>query len=366
MSTGRAAAALLAGVLLTVACSSPGGEETSSSSETPAVTPLVEIRLEPQESGTDVLLQAVSAVDEKVVWVSGHEGTWARTLDGGRTWTAHVMPGADTLQFRDVHALDTERAWLLSAGPGELSRIYRTLDGGETWELQFLNPEPDGFYDCLEFRDARYGIAYGDAVDGELRILRTRDGGETWEYTRSSAVPRALRGEGGFAASGTCIALGPDGRAWIGTGAADTARVLTTLDEGRTWTAIAAPLPAGEAAGIFTIAFRDSLHGVILGGDLSRPDEHTDNVAATSDGGLTWEVSGRPVLTGAIYGAAYVPGGPTPTIVAVGPHGADWSSDEGLTWSSADTVSYWGLGIVSPDAGWLVGPEGRIVRISFH
>ena len=34
------------------------------------------------------------------------------------------MPGADTLQFRDVHALDADRAWLLSAGPGELSRIY--------------------------------------------------------------------------------------------------------------------------------------------------------------------------------------------------------------------------------------------------
>ena len=67
MSTGRAAAALLAGVLLTVACSSPGGDENSDSSQNPAVTPLVEIQLEQQESGTDVLLQAVSAVDEKVV-----------------------------------------------------------------------------------------------------------------------------------------------------------------------------------------------------------------------------------------------------------------------------------------------------------
>jgi photosystem II stability/assembly factor-like uncharacterized protein len=276
------------------------------------------------------------------------------------------MPGADTLQFRDVHALDADRAWLLSAGSGELSRIYRTQDGGDTWELQFLNPEPDGFYDCLEFRDAAHGIVYGDAVDGELRILRTRDGGETWEYTRSLDIPPALAGEGGFAASGTCVALGPGGRAWIGTGAADTARVLATLDDGRTWTAVPAPLPAGEAAGIFTLAFRDSLHGVILGGDLSRPEEHTDNVALTSDGGASWRLAGRPVLAGAVYGAAYVPGSPTPTLVAVGPNGADWSADEGLTWTSADTVSYWGLDIASPAAGWLVGPDGRIVRISFE
>jgi len=350
---------LLVTSLLALACGSPDVPETPP-------TPLSDIRLEPQESGTDVLLQAVSAVDENVVWASGHEGTWVRTLDGGETWVARVMPGADTLQFRDVHALDADRAWLLSAGSGELSRIYRTLDGGETWEMQFLNPEPDGFYDCLEFRDAKHGIVYGDAVDGELRILRTRDGGSTWEYTRSLDLPPALAGEGGFAASGTCVALGPGGRAWIGTGAADTARVLTTLDDGRTWTAVPAPLPAGEAAGIFTIAFRDSLNGVILGGDLSRPDEHTDNVAITSDGGVSWSLAGQPVFPGAVYGAAYVSGAPTPTLVAVGPHGADWSADEGATWSPADTAAYWGLDIASPAAGWLVGPEGRIMRISFE
>ena len=184
-----------------------------------------------------------------------------------------------------------------------------------------------------------------------------------------ASVTRPLRDTvlpAGFAASGTCVTLGPAGRAWIGTGAADTARVLVTIDEGRTWTAIPSPLPAGEAAGIFTIAFRDSLNGVILGGDLSRPDEHTDNVAATDDGGVTWHLSGRPVLAGAVYGAAYVPGAPTPTLVAVGPNGAAWSPDEGRTWSSGDTASYWGLDIAGPAAGWLVGPEGRIVRISFE
>ena len=187
MKSIRTPPALLA-ALLASACSSPDVQEAP-----PA--PLTDVRLEPQESGTEVLLQAVSAVDEDVAWVSGHGGTWARTVDGGETWTARVMPGADTLQFRDVHALDAQRAWLLSAGPGELSRIYRTRDGGETWELQFLNPEPAGFYDCIEFRDADRGLAYGDAVDGELRVLRTRDGGETWEYVRGLDMPAALPGE---------------------------------------------------------------------------------------------------------------------------------------------------------------------------
>jgi len=359
MSGRRWLAAILAASLAASGCSSSDGESDSSA-------PLREVQLVPQRSGTDVLLQAVSAVDENVAWVSGHGGTWARTLDGGRTWSAHVMPGADTLQFRDVHALGPDRAWLLSAGPGELSRIYRTEDGGQTWELQFLNPEPDGFYDCLEFRDAEQGLVYGDAVDGVLRVLGTRDGGVTWEYARSADLPAAQSGEGGFAASGTCVALGEGGRGWIGTGAADTARVLITLDGGRTWTAAPTPLPGGDAAGIFSLAFRDSLHGAILGGDLSQPDDPNHGVALTADGGRTWTLSGRPTFVGPVYGTAYVPGAPTPTLVAVGPNGAAWSADEGTTWLTADTASYWGLGIASRTAGWLVGPGGRIVRISFE
>ncbi len=350
--------------LMIVGCS-PRDDDSASGSTSRAL-PFSSARIEPQQSGTDVLLQAVSAVNDSVVWVSGHGGTWARTVDGGRTWAARVMDGADSLQFRDVHALDAERAWLLSAGPGELSRIYRTLDGGETWRLQFLNPEEDGFYDCLEFRDERRGLVYGDAVDGELRILRTADGGRTWQMSRSADVPAALAGEGGFAASGTCVTLGLGGRAWIGTGAADTARVLVSEDEGRSWTAVPAPIAGGEAAGIFTIAFRDSVHGAILGGDLGRPEEHTDNVAVTEDGGRSWQLVGRPVFAGPVYGAAYVPGAPTPTLVAVGPGGADWSSDEGRSWTVADTASYWGVGFSRSGVGWMVGPGGRIARITFE
>ena len=62
--------------------------------------------LTPQSSGTDQLLQAVSAVDDSVVWVSGHGGSYARTTDGGTTWEAGMVPDADTLQFRDVHAVE--------------------------------------------------------------------------------------------------------------------------------------------------------------------------------------------------------------------------------------------------------------------
>jgi len=322
--------------------------------------------LQSQVSGTDQLLQAVSAVNDSVVWVSGHGGTWARTTDGGATWTAATVPGADTLQFRDVHAVSATTAYLLAAGPGEMSRIYKTTDAGADWDLQFLNPDPDGFYDCLDFWDADHGAAYGDEVGGRLAILVTGDGGLTWTRVAAERMPRAQAGEGGFAASGLCLVTGPDGLGWIATGAADTARVLRTTDRGRNWTSAVTPVVAGASAGLTAVSFRDRNHGIVLGGDLGIRDDYTDNVAVSDDGGRTWVLAGRPQMKGAFYGGMYVPGVDRPWVVGVGPAGADYSTDNGRTWVALDTLDYWSLGFSSPAAGWLVGPNGRITKVKMY
>jgi photosystem II stability/assembly factor-like uncharacterized protein len=352
-------AALLAG------CASGGDPESAPvgpAGPVSVVAPGVEL----QKSGVSVLLQAVSPVDERVVWVSGHGGTWLRTLDGGVTWAGGVVPGADTLQFRDIHAHSASVAWLLSAGPADMSRVYRTDDGGENWTLQWTNEERDGFYDCLSMFDERRGLAYGDAVNGELRVLRTTDGGENWSLVSSARLPSALDGEGGFAASGTCLAIGAENVAWIGTGNAGTARVLRSADRGWSWKASETPLVAGAAAGITSVTFRDERYGLVVGGHLGKPDEHTANVGLSADGGVTWTPGGRLRMAGAAYGAAWVPGAHEPIAVAVGPGGADWSSDGGLTWTGFDDRIWWGLAFVSPDAGWIVGPDGRIGKVSFR
>lgn len=324
----------------------------------------------PQQSGTSVLLQAVSAVSEDVVWVSGHDGTYARTTNGGQSWSAAVVPGADTLQFRDVHAIDDRTAYLLSAGSGELSRIYKTTDGGATWMLQWVNGEPQGFYDCLEFWDEQRGAVYGDAVDGGLRILTTVDGGETWERVPTGNLPAPAGSEGGFAASGTCLTLRPAGLGWIGTGAGDRARVLRTADWGRTWEAADLPIVNGQAAGAFSLTFWDDQNGLVFGGDLSQAEAFTENIARTRDGGRTWALAPSPPFPGAVYGGAHVPGtgdprGPPAAVVAVGPSGAAYSLDAGATWAPIDELSYWGIGLASARAAWLVGPEGRITKVSF-
>ena len=314
-----------------------------------------------QTSGTSALLQAVSPVSDRVVWVSGHRGTWARTLDGGANWVTGSVPGADSLQFRDVHAASADSAWLMSAGTGPLSRIFRTVDGGRTWREVHVAREAEAFYDCMDFWDARAGIVFSDAIEGRLLILSTTDG-DTWTPIPADRLPAALAGEGSFAASGRCVVTAGDRHAWIGMGNTTESRVLSTRDRGRSWRAVRTPIVAGEGNGITTVAFRDTLHGVVLGGRIGAPDEFADAVALTSDGGLTWTLGGRPPFSGALYGGAYVTGA-GPAIVAVGPNGMTWSRDDGRSWLPVDTLSWWSIGFASAGAGWAVGPNGRIVRV---
>jgi len=320
-------------------------------------------RLSEQASGTDVLLIAAHAVDPAVVWVSGAGGTVLKTVDGGGTWQAVPVttPGADSLQFRDVVALDAETAWALSIGTGASSQIAKTTDGGASWQTVFVNDEADGFYDCLSMWDAERGLLYGDSVDGQLRIRRTTDGGATWPLVPASALPAATDGEGGFAASGTCVATRGTRLGWIATGNADPARVLRTTDGGATWSAAQAPVVAREAAGLASVTFRDDRHGAAVGGDIAAPDAFDRAVAITADGGATWQAGGQLPFPGADYGAAYVP--ETDALVAVGPGGVGLSRDDGRTWALVDDRTFWGVAAASADAVWLTGPDGRIVRL---
>ncbi len=324
---------------------------------------LGEPTLATQASGTEALLQAVSPVSPDVVWASGHEGVVLRSTNGGSGWAAVATPVGDSLQFRDVHGFSAGEAAVLTAGSGSDSRLYHTADGGETWTLAYLMDDERGFLDCLDFWDDR-GIAYGDSFDGIPFVLRSTDRGRTWARLGPTALPAALEGEGGFAASGTCARVGPGGAGWIATGAGGAARVLWTEDFGANWQAADVPVVRGQAAGLTTVSFRDGETGVALGGDLEQMDAPTANAARTSDGGRTWTASTAPGFPGPVYGSAWVPG--TDGVFVVGPSGAAWSRDGGSSWMPLDTVSYWAVGFAAAQTGWMVGPGGRVTGVTFR
>ncbi len=318
----------------------------------------------PQNSGTANRLQAISPVTPRIAWASGVGGTFAVTTDGGATWRSGVVAGAEALQFRDVEGVNARVAYLLSAGVGTDSRIYKTEDGGASWTLQFQNEDPNGFYDCFAFWTQQRGITMADAIDGRFPIVRTLDG-MTWEDIGDN-LPPAQAGEAAFAASGTCAATWGGQHGWLATGGAAEARILATEDGGDTWEAYNLPIVHGTPiSGAFSVDFRDPFRGIVGGGDLALPDAFTDNVARSVDGGRTWELANHPTFTGAIYGLTYVRGRET-TVVATGPGGVSWSPDEGETWNAVpDLTGFWAVAFASPQAGWLVGTNGRIMKLSF-
>jgi photosystem II stability/assembly factor-like uncharacterized protein len=315
-------------------------------------------------SGVTTRLRGVSAVSGTTAWASGASGTVLRTLDAGVTWERLTVPESAALDFRDVDALDARTAWVLSIGPGEASRIYKTIDGGVRWEQQFVNREPKAFFDGMAFWDADHGLAVSDSVDGRFVIIRTEDGGRTWTPVDAAALPPALPGEGAFAASGTSVAVTGRDTAFIGTGAAATARVLRSTDRGRSWAVAATPLPAGPSAGIFSIAFADATRGIIVGGDYKQEAVADRNAAVSSDGGATWQLVAAPGLSGFRSAAAWAPGAhPIHTLLATGPSGSDLSRDDGRTWTALGGPGFHALAIGRDGVAWAVGENGRIGRL---
>jgi photosystem II stability/assembly factor-like uncharacterized protein len=317
-----------------------------------------------QTSGVTQRLRGVSAVSERVAWASGAGASVLRTEDGGTTWQK-LNVTTEALDFRDIDAIDAQTAYVMSIGNGPASRIYKTSDAGKAWNLQFKHDDPKAFLDAMSFWDANHGIAFGDSVDKQFYILTTVDGGHKWSRVPAANLPTAQENEGAFAASGTNIAVFGKSHAWIGTGAAARSRVLRTSDGGRTWQVADTPLASGPSAGIFTIAFRDAKHGVIAGGDYKKESDAIDNLAVTNDGGSTWTLVRG--LSGFRSVVAYVPGVKTPTLVALGPAGGDFSLDDGRTWKPIegpgfDTFSF----APGKQLGWGAGAEGKIGRLTFN
>src|ERR1700687_5984138 len=150
-------------------------------------------------------LRGVSAVSRQVAWASGTHGTYLRTIDAGRTWTPAQVTDAVTLDFRGVAGFSADEAFLMSAGPGEQSRIYHTSDAGKYWQLQFSNTNPKGFFDSMVFWDSKHGIVLGDPIPDEsgklkFEVLLTEDG-QNWRATSPPQMPDENAGADGFGAS---------------------------------------------------------------------------------------------------------------------------------------------------------------------
>jgi photosystem II stability/assembly factor-like uncharacterized protein len=311
-----------------------------------------------QTSNTTASLRGVSAVSAKVVWASGTKGTYLITTDGGENWKAATVPGAGDMDFRALHAFDDKTAVLMSIGSGEKSRIYKTKDGGGAWEVMYTNPDMKGFFDAIAFWDASHGILLGDQVDGHFVVMTTDDAGETWKRQKT---PPAQPKEGAFAASNSCLFVIGLHEVWFGTSGA---RVFHSSDGGKKWSVASTPIRNDVAsAGIFSIAFLNPLFGIAVGGDYSKPEDASHNIAITEDGGKKW-IAPESGPTGFRSAITYL--ADRKMWIATGTSGSDVSTDKGKTWKQFDKGNYNALSFILSYAGWAVGPKGAIARFGIE
>ncbi len=310
------------------------------------------------QQGKPTSLRGLSVVDDSVAWVSGSGGWVGRTADRGETWRWAQVTGHEHLDFRDIEAFSAGEAVIISAGTPLV--ILRTTDGGQAWTATHRDGRPEIFMDGMDFWDDGRGLAYGDPIAGVMQLLATDDWGLTWRDVSGEANLGLAEGEAGFAASGTGIRTLPGGGVYIATGG-KVSRVFHSADRGATWAVYGCPIVQGSSStGIFSVAFRDALHGVVVGGDYREDGNAADAAFLTSDGGKTWWPPTRGTR-GYRSGVEYIG---DRWLLATGTSGVDLSRDGGRHWEALSADGYHAVR-KAKKGSWvlLAGSDGRIATL---
>jgi len=276
-------------------------------------------------TGLDASFRGLSVVDDSIAWVAGTNAFVGRTANA-HSWNFRQVKGYEKCDFRSIYAFDARTAVIANAGSP--AYILWTQDGGANWQEVYRNEDSAAFFDGIDFWNNKEGIIYGDPINGRMLLLRTDDGGKTWKELPSASRPLLEKGEASFAASGTNIRCTGKGKVVVATGG-KISRLFISDDKGRNWQHLNTPILQGNnSTGIFSFAFSDDKHAVIVGGDYKNDTLRKDHVFYTTDGGKTWLRPTRP--TGGYRECVEYLN--SKTLIATGPNGTDISYNNGMDW----------------------------------
>ena len=259
----------------------------------------------------------------------GDNGTLAKTIDGGKTWTrGNVSTSEDVL---DVAFPTAQVGYALDSAGG----LFRTADGGATWKTLDTGTTARPFQIVAPSTSTVI-------LTGPTGLRRSTDGGDTFSTVTDRDVVKAkLNG------------IDRAGSALFAFGARD---LLRSPDRGRTWTAIHKPARVEQAD------FLDARTGYVLaiGGSVWK----------TTNGGKRWtRLLG--VATEHPYGMAF--SSKTKGYLVIDSFGQAGqrggfllhTSDGGATWHPQFVVSapILGAGIAATSSGtdYLLGGESSLL-----
>lgn len=315
-------------------------------------------RIDTLTSGTKTSIRGLSAVNDKVIWVSGTNGTVGKSINGGKDWKWFQVKAFEKSDFRDIEAFDATTAVIMTVG--EPAYMLRTTDGGENWKVVYENKTKGMFLDAMEFWNSEAGIVIGDPIDGKLFIARSFDGGQSWHAIPEQYRPKADEGEALFAASGTVIrALDRDEAVFITGGKTSNMYIRDQK--------IALPITQGKSStGAFSVAVWDhnKRNGgnkmIIVGGDYAVDSLSTANCFYTNDRGQTWKAAQQPPK-GYKSCVDYIS---EKELIACGTSGVDFSADGGKTWNQISKEGY-NVCLKAKDGKtvYLAGNGGKIAKL---
>lgn len=228
------------------------------------------------------------------IWIGGTRGSVIHSSDGGEHFTVSQVPGADSLDFRDLAILDGNTILLMSAGHAEngAAKIFRTENGGLNWEIPFLIKEKGYFFDAITW-DGKQGLVLSDPAGPFYGLIRISEKGRSYKLLNPAEHPALQKGEAAFAASGSSLQKTKNGY-YIVTGGGEKARVLFSKDA-LNWESTFAEIPGGEGTGFFSLGVRHPANLWIGGGNYSRIKEGPVPVLESKDAGVSWSpVAGAP------------------------------------------------------------------------
>ena len=306
-------------------------------------------------SGSKASLRGLSVVTDKIVWVSGTEGTVGRSVDGGNTWRWTTVKDFEKTDFRDIEAFDSSTAIIM--GIADPAYILKTNNGGQNWKVVFKDTTTGMFLDAMEFWNEQSGIVIGDPMGDKIFIARTFDGGENWRGIPAANIPTADKGEAFFASSGTNIRKLTNAEAVFVSGGL---RARLFMRDKK----IELPILQGrESTGANSVAVKNKKCLIVVGGDFKAKDDTIKNCVITLDGGLTFS---EPVIGPHGYRSCVEYLGKKKWI-SCGLNGVDYSTDEGQKWAWISKDSF--HAVRKAKKGKVVyfsGGGGRIGKLVFE
>ena len=309
------------------------------------------------QGDTSLVFRGISALSDQVIWASSNQGAVVKTEDGGISWTILKIPGAEGIQFRDIHLFNEKTALIM--GSGWPTRMYKTDDGGLNWRLVYENNDSLVFLDAFDFWPDGSGLCFGDPVDGKFFLLKTIDFGEHWSEIEG---PDAIEGEAGFAASGTSLVCYLDDFVSFVSGGSRSMDYYSP-NRGKLWIPIPLGITSGSASkGAFGIAYSEN-NMLYVGGDYA---VDTAKKATSVSWNFTEGHNVQTIANQLPYqsAAVFLENG---MAISVGTPGCHISLDAGLSWQKfTDMPLHTITKSRTGNAVFAAGPKGRIVKIVFE